>query len=86
MLTISVLGGSVKYRREFGLDGLRVVQLAKFRLPAPLVVVSTSAFKDGRILALTVQSTFDLLGLQLSHCDRFESDKVHARTQSSVCL
>ena len=83
------LGGPVKYRIELGLDGLRVVQLTKFRLPAraPLVVVSTSASKDGRILAPIVLSAFDVLGLQLSHCDRFESDKVHARTQNStICL
>lgn len=68
-------GGSPLYLDTIALDGLPIVELTLFRYPAPLTIVSTAASKDGRILANTVESHFEVFDIETPDCDRLESDK-----------
>jgi hypothetical protein len=68
-------GGFPTYLDEIGLDGIPVVLLTIFEMPAPLKIISTAASKDGRVLSKSVKSTFNLYNVKASDFDRFESDK-----------
>lgn len=70
-----ISGSGVKSLESIGLDGLPIVEIRIFQVPAPLKIVSTSASKDGRVLVKSVQSTMDLFGVAPPNFDRFESDK-----------
>jgi hypothetical protein len=70
-----ISGAAPKFLEALGLDGLPVVQINTFQVPAPLKIVSTAASKDGRVLVKSVESTSDLFGLVAEDYDRFESDK-----------
>ena len=68
-------GGSPMYLDTMALDGLPIAELTLFRCSAPLTIVSTTASKDGSILASTVESHFEVFDIETPDCDCLESDK-----------
>jgi hypothetical protein len=63
-------GAEVEYMDDLGLDGLAIVLVTKFRDPAPTKIISTSASKDGKMLAETVRSTYKFFKLKLEDTSR----------------